>query len=114
MAARSVFVVGDSLFADALKQTLTDNSVDIMGSAPTPEAALPLLAACCPDAVILANASAESAPPAVLGQFLAAYPDLPIICANLSANVIRVVASQRVGTHRSDLLAAISALPKRS
>lgn len=114
MATRSVFVVGDSLFADALKQTLTNNAVEVLGTAPTPEAALPLLAACCPDAVILANVSADSAPPAVLGQFLAANPELPIICADLSANAIRVVASQRVGPHSADLLAAISALPKRS
>ena len=114
MEARTVFVVGDSLFADALKQTLADNSVEILGSAPTPEAALPLLSARGPDAVILANASADPTLPAVVGQFLAAYPDLPIICANFGVNAIQVVSSHQVGTHSSDLLAAISALPKRS
>lgn len=114
MGTRSVFIVGDSLFAEVLAHTLAENTVTVSGCASTPELALPLLAAAHPDAVILANASAGPPPPAVIGQFLATYPDLPIICASLSANVIRVVASQQVGTHRADLLAAIMALPKRS
>ena len=114
MEARRVLVVGDSLFAEALTQTLAKTSVEIVGCAPTPEAALPLLKTKCPDAVIIANASADPTLPAVFGQFLAAYPDLPIICANFGVNAIQVVSSHQVGTHSSDLLAAISALPKRS
>mgnify|MGYP001580345536 CR=1 FL=1 len=114
MEARRVLVVGDSLFAEALTQTLAKTAVEIVGSAPTPEAALALLKTKCPDAVIIANASADPTMPTVFGQFLAAYPDLPIICANLSANDIQVITSQRVGTRGSDLLAAITALPKRS
>ncbi|MBI3244693.1 MAG: hypothetical protein HYZ49_20635 [Chloroflexi bacterium] len=114
METRKVFVVGDSLFAEALTQILAKTAVEIVGSAPTPEAALPRLKTKCPDAVIIANASAEPTLPAVFGQFLAAYPNLPIICANLGANDIQVITSQRAGTGSSDLLAAIAALPKRS
>lgn len=114
MVARSVLVIGDSLFADALKQTLADNSVAIVGCVATLAAALPLLRATCPDAVIIAHAGADSAPPTVLGQILAAYPDLPIIYANLNTNVVRVVASHQLGPRSADLLAAIAAIPKRS
>lgn len=115
MEARRVFIVGDSLFAETLAQTLTNaEAVEVIGSAPTPEAAQPLLKTKCPDAVIIANASADPTMPTVFGQFLAASPDLPIICANLGANDIQIITSQRVGTRSSDLLAAITALPKRS
>ena len=114
MEARRVFIVGNSLFAESLARTLASATVEVSGSAPTPEAAIPMIKAQCPDAVIVANASAEETPPAIFGQFLAAYPDLPIIYADLSADNVQVITSQRVGTRSSDLLAAIAALPKRS
>lgn len=111
---RKVFVVGNSLFAETLARTLTNASVEVTASTPTPEAALSLLKTQHPDAVIVANASADETPPAAFGQFLAAYPDLPIIYADLSTDHVQVITSQRVGARSSDLLAAIAALPKRS
>jgi hypothetical protein len=46
-------------------------------------------------------------------RLLAAHPDLPIILADLSHDYVQVITSRRVGARRSDLLAAIAALPKR-
>jgi DNA-binding NarL/FixJ family response regulator len=114
METRRVFIVGHSLFAEALARTLTSDAVEVSGSAPTPEAAIPLIKAQRPDAVIVANASADETPPATFGQFLAAYPDLPIIYADLSTDDVQVITSQRLSARSSDLLAAIAALPKRS
>jgi len=101
------------MFADSLTQLLTSaGTVEIVGAPLTAQAAFPLIAADQPDALIVA--SAKALPPATFGQFLAAYPDLPIIYADLSADDVQVITSQRVGTRSSDLLAAIAALPKRS
>ena len=114
MERRRVLLIGDSLFAEALTQMLAETAVDIVGCAPTIETALPLLKTEDPDAVLIANAGADPTLPAAFGELLAVYPDLPILCADLRANDIRVITSRRVGARRSDLLAAITALPKRS
>ena len=110
---RKIIVVGDSLFAETLAGVLASpGAVEVIGSAPTPEAALFLLKAQCPDAVIVANAGEPLQ--AAFGQLLAAYPDLPLIRADLTANDVQVITSQNIGARSSDLLAALAALPKRS
>jgi DNA-binding NarL/FixJ family response regulator len=112
MQRRRIFIVGDSLFAEGLTQMLsTTRSVEVIGSAPTPEAALFSLAACLPDAVIVAGEDEMSTP--AFGQLLAACPDLPLICADLSSDTVQIVTSRRIGTRKSDLLAAVKSLPKR-
>ncbi len=112
MEARKILIVGDSLFTEALARMLAAaDAVEVVGSAPTPEAALPLLAARCPDAVIVAGTGDAS--PAAFGQFLASHPDLPLIRADLTAADVQVITSRRIGARTSDLLAAIAALPKR-
>lgn len=112
MRCRKIFIVGDSLFAEGLTQMLANTrSVEVIGSAPTPDAALPSLGACLPDAVIVAGGDEMSTP--AFGQLLAAYPDLPLICADLSRDNVQIVTSHRIGTRMSDLLAAVNNLPKR-
>lgn len=112
MSRRRVFVVGDSLFAETLTQMLTDaGTVSVVGSAPTPEAALPLLATCRPDAMIVAGESDLAA--SAFGQVLTAHPDLPVICADLSTDSLQLITSRRIGTRPSDLLAVVAGLPKR-
>ena len=109
---RKVFVIGDSLFAETLTRMLASaGTVRVVGSAPTPEAALPLLATCRPDAVIVAGESELST--LAFGQVLTAHPDLPVIRADLSMDSVQVITSQRIGTRPSDLLAAVAGLPKR-
>jgi DNA-binding NarL/FixJ family response regulator len=112
MKTRRLFIIGDSLFAETLTQTLSRAaSVRIIGSAPSPSEALSLLSNCQTDAVIVAGENEMST--AAFGQLLAAFPDLPIICADLSLDSVQVITSHRIGTHSSDLLAAVAELPKR-
>jgi DNA-binding NarL/FixJ family response regulator len=112
MQRRRIFIVGDSLFAEGLTQMLANlRSVEVIGSAPTPDVALPSLVACLPDAVIVAGEDEMST--SAFGQLLAAYPDLPVICADLSRDTVQIVTSHRIGTRTSDLLAAIQSLPRR-
>lgn len=112
MKIRRLFIVGDSLFAETLTQTLSRAaSVRVIGSAPSPAEALPMLSNCPADAVIMAGENEMST--AAFGQLLAAYPDLPIICADLSLDSVQVITNHRIGTRASDLLAAVAELPKR-
>jgi hypothetical protein len=112
MERRRVFVVGDSLFAETLVKLLaSDERVELIGWAPTADAALLQIRAICPDALILA---CENEPPSELvGRFLTADPGLPLILAHLNENRILVFTSRYIGTRTSDLFAAIEVLPKR-
>jgi len=107
-----VFVVGDSLFAETLIQVLGDSqSVTVVGTAPTPEDALPSLGSLLPDAVIVA--SADDTIVATFAPILVNNPDLPIIHADLSTNHVQVITNQSIDARISDLLSAIAALPSR-
>ena len=112
MEIRNIFVVGDSLFADTLIQSLGGSeNVAVVGTAPTPEYALPMLKEQNLDAVIVAVAD-ES----VVVDFtpiLIANPELAIIRADLSTNQMQVIRNQSINARISDLLSAIADLPKR-
>lgn len=113
MQARRIFIIGDSLFAETLAGMLRHaGDVTVVGAAAKPEAAFPLIPGTCPDAVIVAGIGED--PTQDLGQLLAAFPDLPVIRADLNADSVQVITSQRVSARPSDLLAAIAALPTRS
>jgi len=112
MAARRILIIGDSLFAETLAGMLARaGDVSVVGTISSPEAALPLLEQTRPDAVIVAGIGDD--PALGLGRLLAAFPDLPVICADLNADSVQVVTSHRVDARPSDLLAAIAALPTR-
>jgi hypothetical protein len=106
-----VVIVDKSVFAEALAQMLTNSTatVAIIAIAPTLEAAQPQIVAEEPDAVIVTDPTDTS----VFGSLLALYPDLPIISTHPDTDKIQVITSQRVNARSSNLLAAISALPKR-
>lgn len=111
METRKVLIVGDSLFAETLVQVLMHTAtVCVIGAVPTPADALCVVATEQPDALIVAG---TKMPARVLAHLLAAHPDLPIIRADLSANTIQIISSQRVDACPSELLAAIAELPKR-
>jgi DNA-binding NarL/FixJ family response regulator len=113
MEIRSVFVVGDSLYAETLVQVLGDSeTVVVSGTAPTPEEALPLLQRQSPDAVIVAVA--DESVVVTFAPILIANPNLPIIHADLNTNQVQVITNQSIDARTSDLLAAIAALPKRA
>lgn len=112
MEERRIFIVGDSLFAETLTQLLRqEHAVKIIGSASTLADALPLLQTHHPDVVIVARVASQ--PDAAFARFLSAYPQLPVICLDLSSNDLQVIVSQRLVAHSStELLAAIHTLPK--
>ncbi len=115
MQARRVFIVGNSLFAETLARTLSAGptmGVQVVGSAPTAEAALPFLRSRPPEAVIITGAGLDMQ--AACGQLLAAFPDLPLIRADLGQNDVHVITCRRIGARSPDLIAAIAALPERS
>ncbi len=112
MQPHRVFVVGISLFAETMAQILGDSpTVTVIGTAPTPEAALPTFKTEYPDAVIVTGPAETSQ--STLGLLLTTNPDLPIIYADPNAEHMQVVTSQRVGARPSDLMAALTKLPKR-
>lgn len=112
MERRTVLIVGDSLFAEALSKMLAlSERVSVIGCAPTPTAAVPLIAAHQPDAVIVAEADRLSATDC--RPLLENNLDLPIIRANLNADNVQIITSQRIGTRPADLLTALAELPKR-
>jgi len=109
METRRVFIVGDSLFAETLVQILGESrSIKVIGSAPAPKDAFAVMQNQIPDVVIVAG-NAESITP-----FLTAYPDLPVIHADLNTNRVRIITNQSIDARVSDLLEAIAALPRRN
>jgi hypothetical protein len=112
MDRRRVFVVGSSLFAETLASMLSRaEKVEMIGWAPTPEAALLQLRAVHPDALIIASENEPSSD--LVGRLLAADPGLPLILANLNMNRMQMITSQYIGGHISDLFTAIAVLPHR-
>ena len=114
MKARRVFIVGDSLFAETLTRTLRAagaDAIEVIGSAPTPEAALPLLKTQPADAVIVAGIG--QTPAETLSQFMSEQPDLAILCADLNTNEVEVISKRRVAARSDDLIKAIRRLPAR-
>lgn len=114
MESRRILIAGDSLFAEMLAQLLAHNpAVEVVGVVPGLDACSQYLAQGSPDALIFTGKLDEDNES--LARFLATCPDLPVLCADLSANVVQVIVSQQIKVHSSnDLLDAITALPKRS
>jgi len=107
-----LLIVGKSLYAEALGRMLaTQESLTVIGVAPTIEMAIELIKIERPDAVIMAGASETSQ--AAVGPLLLDYPDLIVISANLDANHMQVITSERIDARLSELLAVITASPKR-
>jgi len=107
-----LLIVGKSLYAEALGRMLeSQEGLTVIGVAPTTEMALELLLTEHPDAVIMAGAGEthqESVDPLLLE-----YSDLTVISANLNADHVQVITSERIDARLSELLAAITASPKR-
>lgn len=111
-AARRVLIVGDSLFAEAMAQLLGhSDAVVVVGTAATVEDALANLPQCLPDVVIVFSSGERERLDCC--SLITAYPDLPILRADLNAADLRIISSRRVGTRTVDLLAAIQSLPTR-
>jgi DNA-binding NarL/FixJ family response regulator len=114
MKSRRVLIVGDSLFAETLTRMLREanaDAIEVIGSAPTPAAALPLLKTHPADAVIVAGIG--QTPVETLSQFMSEQPDLAIISADLNTHDVQVITHRRVAARRDDLIKVILRLPAR-
>jgi DNA-binding NarL/FixJ family response regulator len=113
MDTRRVLIVGDTLFAENLAQMLAqDETIQVVGTVPSLMEAVAALKANRPDTVLVAGV--DRLPESALSDLLSVHPEVSIICSDLSANDIQVVVNQRVNVHSTgDLLAVISALPRR-
>ncbi len=100
-----VFIIGDSLFTETLVRMLTDApEIKIVGTAPSLAQALMAVPECIPHMIILAAGSPSQD---TFGSILAAYPELAIICADLTLDYLQVITSRRIAASRRDLLATI-------
>jgi hypothetical protein len=113
MNKRRVFIVGNSLFAETLALILAKaEAIDVTGTSPTLNEALPLLQTSCPDALIVAETALHQETKDIT-KFLRLQPDLPLILADLDAKTVQVITSQQVYARTSDVLAVIASLPSR-
>lgn len=108
MERTSIFIIGDTLFAETLGYALAStDATEIVGTAPTPESALAQITRRRPTTVIVAGAAMALS--GAICQLFAALPDLRIIRADLAEESIQVITCRHIGVHTSELVAAIRA-----
>lgn len=107
-----VVIVGHSLFADTLSQMVAGSNAVIVAGHVASFEDLPLcIAACQPDAILVADAC---------GEYLSAKAclriksELPIIYTTLEDDHFTVFTSRRIKAAQSQLFSTIAALPKQS
>jgi len=111
-AVHRVFIVGDSLFAETVAQLMGHHSaLSVAGTAADVTGALAQLPDCQPDLIIVTSGRAGEE--FDLCPLLTQFPDLPIVRADLNANDLRIIRSQRLEARTADLVAAIQSLPTR-
>ncbi len=110
MLTRKLVIIGDSLFADTLLESIGNSeSVEIVGTAANPEESETLIRALSPDVVIVAGTEL----PVSINLILNNFPDLPIIHASLSKNQVYVITNHSIDSSIKEILNAISELPQR-
>jgi len=113
MDHRRVFILGSSLLIAGLARLLGRSSeIEVVGSAMTAEEALPLMNGQPIDALIVMGIDDQTT--VRFCSILAAFPDLPIIRADISQNAIQLITSQDIQADPESLLATLIALPRRS
>lgn len=107
-----IYLIGDSLFTDTLAQMLASEAwIQIMGTAVSPQQAVSRVTAAVPHLMIVVHGS--SGPHESLDLLLENYPDVPVICADLNQDYVRIITSRRISARRTELLAAIQELLRR-
>lgn len=107
-----VFLIGESLFIDALAQLLADESwVELTGTAISTQMAIAAFNTARPHLIIMAHMGNRT--PCSPDLILDHYPDIPIIYADLNRDYVQVITSQRVSARREDLLSTIRAYAVR-
>ena len=107
-----VVIVGHSLFADTLSQMVAGSNAVIVAGHVASFEDLPLcIAACKPDAILVADSCGEYLNAKVC---LRIKCELPIIYTTLKDDHITIFTSRRIKAAQSQLFSTIAALPKQS
>ncbi|MEW5956118.1 MAG: hypothetical protein AB1801_00215 [Chloroflexota bacterium] len=116
MTRRRVLLLGQpSIFTNGVQKILEQQAegVELVGVALLEAGKVDIVGRFQPDVVVLAGG--DDAPPLIeicLARLLKTYPDLSVIVANATENTLYIYTSQRLAACSSDLLVAISAVPK--
>ena len=112
MDHRRIFILGSSLLTAGLARLLGKApDIEVVGSAATADEALPLMNGQLIDALVVMGTDNQTT--VRFCSILAAYPDLPVIRADVSQNDIQLITSRSIEAAPDALLATIAALPKR-
>jgi len=114
MGGRRVLIVGSSVFAEGIAQSLSEGAqVEVVGILPTGEAASTWLRSEVADVVIVTGMNMNGDASQCVSSILLTQPGLPVIYTDLNADRVQVITSECVRASGADLLAAIAALPGR-
>lgn len=112
MDHRKIFILGNSLLTAGLVHLLGNKpEIEVVGNATTAEEALPLMNGQLIDALVVMGTNDQTT--VRFCPILAAYPDLPVIRADISQNAVQLITSQNIEADPESLLATIAGLPKR-
>lgn len=112
MDHRSIFILGNSLLTVGLARLLNKTpNIEVVGNAASADEALPLMHGKLIDALVVMGTDDQTT--VRFCPILAAYPDMPIIRADISQNAIQLITSQNIEADPDSLLSTIAALPKR-
>ncbi len=107
-----VFIIGEKLYAETLTRKLAENSqINIIGSAPNPSEALPLLIDESADSLILIGVEKPNLND--LDILLKACPNTSLISTNLTDKSVQVYTHQKLDATFSTLVEAITQLSLR-
>ena len=112
MDRRRIFILGSSLLTAGIARLLGKApEIEVIGNASSAEEALPLMNGQLIDALVVMGTDNQTT--VRFCSILAAYPDLPVIRADVSQNAVQLITSQNIEADPDALLATIAALPKR-
>jgi DNA-binding NarL/FixJ family response regulator len=112
MDHRRIFILGSSLLTAGLGRLLGKTpGIEVVGNASSADEALPLMNGQVIDALLVMGTDDQTT--MRICPILAKYPDLPVIRADISQNVIQLITSQNIEADPESLLATIAGLPKR-
>lgn len=113
MEERRIFLLGNSLLTSSIAGILeADPRFVVLGSAATPEEALPLMNGHCIDAIIVLGTDDQTT--FRMCPVLAQYPGLPILRVDISKNQVQLITSQNLAAKPTEFMAALSTLPRRT
>ena len=113
MDHRRIFILGSSLLTAGLARLLGKTpEIEVVGNATTADEALPLMNGQLIDALVVMGTDDQTT--VRFCPILAAYPDLPVIRADISQKTMQLITSQTIQADTESLLATLIALPRRS